>query len=266
MPNTLTGIFSLHQNVRSRFLPAARDIIVYLPPQYSQSSQTRFPVLYMNDGQNLFDAETAFLGNEWGLDETAEHLIGAREIQPLIIVGVYNTGTQRLTEYTHVRDRARRGGRASAYGKFLVRELKPFIDAEYRTLPGADDTGLGGSSLGGLVSLYIGLEHPNVFGKLAVMSPSVWWGGRAILENVRRYRGAGHAKIWLDIGTAESASGEKTVRDTEDLRDALIDKGWHLGLNLSYLRDLGAGHNERAWGARVRDALKFLFPPGEATA
>ncbi len=262
MPHTLTGIFHFHQAVRSRFLPAIRDVVVYLPPQYVQSQTARFPVLYMHDGQNLFDAATAFNGNEWGLDETAEELIRANQIEPLIIVGIYNTGTQRLMEYTHVRDAHRRGGRASGYARFLVRELKPFIDAEYRTLPGAADTGLGGSSLGGLVSLYIGLKHPDLFGKLAVMSPSIWWSGRDILKLAARFQHESKPRIWLDIGTAEQPNFDRYVRDTADLRDILLGNGWQLEQDLAYLEDEGAGHNEQAWGRRVRHALKFLFPAG----
>lgn len=264
MAHTLTGTFSLHPGFRSRFLSAARDVIVYLPPQYKRSHHVRYPVLYMHDGQNLFDAETAFLGNEWGLDESAEELIQAGEIEPLIIVGVYNTGALRLHEYTPFKDERRQGGGAAAYGKFLVHELKPFLDSQYLTLPDASNTGLGGSSLGGLVSLYLGLKYPKVFGKLAIMSPSVWWAGRAILQAVSRYRGTQNAKIWLDIGTAEHMNSDSFVRDTADLRDALIAKGWQLGRNLSYVEDAGAGHNEKAWGSRIRDALKFLFPPSTA--
>ena len=184
MHHTLTGNFQHLTGFRSRFLKTPRDIIVYLPPGYDESREARYPVLYMHDGQNLFDAATAFLGNEWGLDETAERLIAAAEMQPLIIVGVYNTGNERVAEYTPIKDKRGRGGRARAYGKLLVKELKPLIDSEFRTLPDTANTALGGSSLGGLVSLYFGLEHPEVFGKLMVMSPSVWWANGAILREV----------------------------------------------------------------------------------
>ena len=265
MSNTLAGTLCLHRAFPSRFLSAARDIILYLPPDYSRNAQVRYPVLYMHDGQNLFDPETAFLGNEWALDETADDLIQTGQIEPLIIVGVYNTGLRRLHEYTHVRDAKRQGGGAAAYGKFLVQELKPFLDSTYRTLPNAANTGLGGSSLGGLVSLYLGLKYPHVFGKLVVMSPSVWWAGRAILQAVSRYRGEARAKVWLDIGTAEHLNSDSFVRDTADLRDALIRKGWRLGRNLAYVEDVGAGHNEQAWRFRVRHALKFLFSPEDAS-
>jgi len=259
--HTLTGNFGFHKSFQSRFLRNPRDIIVYLPPGYDSAGGARYPVLYMHDGQNLFDAATAFAGNEWGLDETCEELIQAGQIEPLIVVGIYNAGVERIAEYTHVKDRRGQGGRARAYGKLLMQELKPFIDSEYRTLTGAADTGLGGSSLGGLATLYLGLRHPGIFSRLMVMSPSVWWSNRAILREVSRAAYGTQQKIWLDIGTAEDRDPEISVRHTVDLRDALIAKGWQPSQDLEFLQDEGAGHNEQAWGRRVRDALRFLFPP-----
>jgi len=241
-------------------------VIVYLPPGYNSAEERRYPVLYLHDGQNLFDAATAFAGNEWGLDELAEELIETGQIEPLIIVGVYNSGLKRMAEYTHIQDRRGRGGRARVYGKLIVENLKPFIDTEYRTLPDAANSGLGGSSLGGLVTLYIGLHYPQVFGKLIVMSPSVWWANRAILREVRKLHNKSHQKIWLDIGTCEGQNPETCVKNVKDLRDALVVKGWHDGHDLRFVEDQGAGHNERAWGFRMRDALTFLFPASELTS
>lgn len=260
MNHTLTGTLRLHHALESRFVEAARDVIVYLPPNYNSASDRRYPVLYLHDGQNLFDSATAFAGNEWGLDELAEELIRKGDIQPLIIVGIYNAGTQRVAEYTHVRDQRGRGGRAKAYAKLIVEDLKPFIDAEYRTLPDVANTGLGGSSLGGLVTLYLGLHFPHVFGKLIVMSPSVWWANRAILREIRKLRGKSDQKIWLDIGTCEGQNPQLCIKNAEDLRDALLSKGWQLERDLRFVEDEGAGHNEKAWGYRMRNALKFLFP------
>jgi predicted alpha/beta superfamily hydrolase len=262
--HTLTGHFQHHKGFVSRFLKSPRDVIVYLPPNYYHAHHARYPVLYMNDGQNLFDAATAFGGNEWGLDETAERLIKAHEIQPLIIVGIYNTGLERVAEYTHVKDKRGRGGRARAYGKLVVNELKPLIDREYRTLTDAANTGIGGSSLGGLVSMYFGLEHPEIFGKLLVMSPSVWWGNTAILKEVARIRHKIRQKIWLDVGGNEDSKPEICVQQVKALRDALVEKGWVLGDELFFTEDEGGGHNEMAWGHRAPDALKFLFPPVRA--
>ena len=132
-----------------------------------------------------FDPETSFIkGNYWRMGETADALIEAGAIEPLIIVGIYNTGDRRIDEYTPVEDRRLGGGHADAYGRMLVEELKPFVDAQYRTLPRAEHSGMGGSSLGGLVTLYLGLRYPSVFSRLAVVSPSVWWRNRAILNTI----------------------------------------------------------------------------------
>jgi predicted alpha/beta superfamily hydrolase len=260
LDHTLTGTVRLHHALKSRFVKDARDVIVYLPPNYNSAADRRYPVLYLHDGQNLFDAATAFAGNEWGLDELAEELIQSGEIQPLIIVGIYNAGAAREAEYTHVRDRRGRGGGAKAYAKLIIEDVKPFIDSEYRTLADVANTGLGGSSLGGLATLYLGLHFPQTFGKLIVMSPSVWWANRAILREIRKLRGKSGQKIWLDIGTREGRNPTACVENVKALRDALIAKGWELGRELRFVEDEGAEHNEKAWGYRMRDALKFLFP------
>jgi predicted alpha/beta superfamily hydrolase len=148
LQHTLTGNFRVHPQFQSQFLQDRRDLIVYLPPQYGERPGERYPVLYMHDGQNLFDAATAFAHQEWGVDEAAEELIASGAIEPLIIVGIYNAGEQRLEEYTHVRNRRGQGGRARRHAQFVVEELKPFIDSTYRTLSDPANTGLGGSSLG----------------------------------------------------------------------------------------------------------------------
>ncbi|MBV8569779.1 MAG: alpha/beta hydrolase [Acidobacteriaceae bacterium] len=260
MPPVTASNFKLHKQFKSRFGIDRRDVIVCLPPGYESSPERRYPVLYLHDGQNLFDPATAFAGNDWGLGPLALDLFSRGEIEPLIMVGIYNAGQKRIDEYTPVRDRRGRGGRARAYGKLIVDELKPFIDAQYRTLPEMHNTGLGGSSLGALVTLYLGLQYPHVFGKLIVMSPSVWWANRAIVKEVRKLRHKLGEKIWLDIGTREGERPEVTLKYTLELKDALIEKGWKEGEDLAFMLDEGAGHNEKAWGHRMRDALKFLFP------
>jgi predicted alpha/beta superfamily hydrolase len=252
----MVGDFELHRGFASKIIAAPRDVIVYLPPGY-RSGDRRYPVLYMHDGQNLFDPATGFAGQEWRLDETAEQLIAAGKIQPLIIVGIYNTGGQRTREYT-----SGMGDSPPTYARLIVEELKPFIDSRYRTLQGPQNTGLGGSSLGGLVSMAIGLQYPNVFGKLAILSPSVWWNDRVILHELERYGDKARPKIWLDIGTAEGNNPQKTVEDARALRDGLVAKGWKLDSDLRYFEAEGAAHNERAWSQRIGTALEFLFGPG----
>jgi len=258
--HTLTGSIRLHQAPPSRFSKEPRKLAIYVPPGY-ESEQRRFPVLYLHDGQNLFDPATAFLGKDWKLHEVADDLIQHGRIEPLIIVGIYNLGEKRLAEYTPVCDRHGYGGRARAYGRFIVEDLKPFIDGEYRTLRDFSQTGLGGSSLGGLATLYLGLRYSRTFSKLAVLSPSVWWANRAILKEVRSLRRKSLQKIWLDIGTSEGQNPQACIDNAVALRDALIAKGWQPGSDLAFVRDEGAGHDERAWGRRMRHVLPFLYPP-----
>jgi predicted alpha/beta superfamily hydrolase len=138
----------------------------------------------------------------------------------------------------------------------IVEELKPFIDSTYRTLADRENTGLGGSSLGGLVSLYLGLKHSEVFGKLAIISPSAWWDHRMIIREVESLESKPKLRIWLDIGTAEG----EAVRALPALRDALVDKGWELGEDLKYFEAPDAVHTEDAWAERVDPVLRFLFP------
>jgi predicted alpha/beta superfamily hydrolase len=257
-PNGLAARLRKHQQFISRLLEDHHDLIVYLPPGYEAEGDRRFPVLYMQDGQNLFDPETSFIhGNYWRLGETADALIETGEIEPLIIVGIYNVGVKRIDEYTPVEDKRLGGGQADAYGRMLVEELKPFIDRQYRTLPGAGNCGMGGSSLGGLVTLYLGLRYSAEFSRLAVLSPSVWWRNRTILRTVAALSQKPELRIWLDIGTKEST---RAVPDARALRDGLIKKGWQLGQDLTYFEAEGAEHTESAWADRVAPMLKFLFP------
>jgi predicted alpha/beta superfamily hydrolase len=250
----------IHTRFASRYLQSRRDIAVYLPPEYD-SSRDRYPVLYLQDGQNLFDPATAFLGQDWHADITASRLIASRAIRPLIIVGIYNAGVRRISEYTPTRDRRlRKGGKAERYAQMLVREIKPFIDREYRTRKSAKDTAVGGSSLGALVSLVCALDYPRVFGRVAAMSPSVWWDDRVIVRMVDAWRGRVHPHIWLDIGTNEGDSPHQIVEDARLLRDALVRRKWIEGSNLHYGEFNGAGHSEAAWADRFDAVLRWIFP------
>jgi predicted alpha/beta superfamily hydrolase len=263
--HTLSGEFRTHAGFRSRYLAGKRDVLVYLPPGYDAKQKERYPVLYLHDGQNLFDGATSFIkGAEWRVDETAQALISSRAIRPLIIVGIYNVGADRIDEYTPSVDaRHKKGGKAELYGRMIVEELKPFIDSEYRTLRGAKNTGLGGSSLGGLVSLYLALKHPKTFGRVAVVSPAVWWDNLMILRAVGAVKKKPGLRIWLDMGTREGrdkAEMDEGTNNARKLRDALVAKGWKENSDLKYFEAEGAEHNERAWAARVEPMLKFLYP------
>ena len=260
MPDhTLTGKIKEHRGFRSKILGNRRDVLVYLPRAYRRWSRKRYPVLYLHDGQNVFDAATSFGGVEWGVDETAQGLIRSNLIEPLIIIAVANTGEERVHEYGPTRGkfdkRKRSKGLLKNYGRFLVEELKPFIDSKYRTQRGAESTALGGSSLGGLATLVLGLWFPQVFSRLAVLSPSVWWDDCVIYGMVESLEDKLPLKIWLDTGTHEE--GWERVRN---LRDLLVEKGWRVDDDLQYHEIEGADHSEGAWAMRVDPVLRFLFP------
>lgn len=289
MPSGTAATLQRHEAFHSSHLPSGRDIVVYLPPGYADDERS-YPVLFMHDGQNLFEPERAFVkGEHWRVGETASALIEASSIEPLIIVGIDNTGEERIDEYTPTYDRRRGGGMAAAYGRFIVEELKPFIDLNYRTQDAR--LGMAGSSLGALVTLYLGLTYPHVFSRLAVMSPSVWWDRRAILREVRRAgtvrpfdpstlrgttssgsprapsrgdRAQGRPRIWLDMGTAESrgaGSARRVLEDARLLKAGLLKAGWVDGADLHYEEVAGGTHSERAWGERFGRVLQWLYPP-----
>lgn len=256
----LSGTLHRFPEVGSRYLAANRNVIVYLPPGYAGDTGRRYPVLYLQDGQNLFDPRTSFIpGQDWRLGETVERLLASNAIEPLVIVGIDNSGPSRIDEYAPTYDvRRNAGGQADPYGSFLAEELKPFVDSSYRTRPGPADTGLGGSSLGGLASLYLGLTNPQLFGRLAILSPSLWWDDEVMARRIAALAGHLPLRIWLDVGTKEGGATRGQVRR---VRDLLVAKGWKTGVDLGYFEARGAGHNERAWGERAGRFLRFLFPP-----
>ena len=264
--HTLTGNIKRHPGFPSKILGNRRDVLVYLPRGYRLLSRRRYPVLYLHDGQNVFDAATSFSGVEWGVDETAERLIKEDLIEPLIVVAVANTGEERIHEYAPTRGvidakakrKKRSKGLARKYGHFLINELKPYIDRKYRTNTDAEFTGLGGSSLGGLVTLAIGILYPHAFSRLMVMSPSIWWDNFAIYRLVDSIEQKPPLKIWLDSGTAEP--GWEQARE---LLKRLVEKGWKPPKDLQYMEAQSGDHSEAAWAARVEPALRFLFSRGK---
>jgi predicted alpha/beta superfamily hydrolase len=248
--------FRRHVRFASSFLAHKRDITIYLPPGYDEVTE-RLPVLYLHDGQNLFDPERAHVrGQHWRVGETLDALVADGTLPPLIVVGIDNTGTFRIHEYTPTKDARLGGGLAGQYGRFIVEELKPFVDRTYRTRADAAGTALGGSSLGGLVTLSIGLTHPGVFGGLVAMSPSVWWDRRVILSTIRRTRPRPSLRIWIDMGSAE---GRRAVDDARMLKASLVRAGWHAGHDLHYAEYEGATHSETAWAERFGAAVTWLF-------
>lgn len=256
---TAAGSLLHFPDVQSRFLPQPHDVTVFLPPDYEEQPERRYPVLYLHDGQNVFDdLPMSPFGVQWGVDTTARALIHARMIEPIIMVAIGNAGRDRIDEYTPTRDNMHdAGGLADRYGQMLVYEIKQWVDHRWRTRRSAQDTAVAGSSLGGLLSLHLGFTHPAVFGKLALLSPSVWWDDRWIVRQLAEDdTQRSPLRIWLDVGTGES----RMLKGTRLLHRMLLRKGWRAGDDLHYLEVDGALHDERAWGERTGLFLRFLFP------
>jgi predicted alpha/beta superfamily hydrolase len=264
--HSLTGTIKFHERFASRILENNRTLAVYLPPGYDAHPSERYPVLYLQDGQNVFDAATSAFGVEWGADETAERLIVAGQIRPAIIVAIANTD-RRADEYTADRDsKYALGGRGEAYTRFVVEEVKPFIDSHYRTRPGREDTAVAGSSLGGLISLQIAGTHPEQFSMCGLISPAFGWANEKALTDFERGDLAWAKKIrfWIDMGTREGARsggpGTELPRTQRFVR-RLEAGGLMPGRDFRYLEVEGGEHNEAAWAARFGDVLRFFFAP-----
>ncbi|HEX2573136.1 MAG TPA: alpha/beta hydrolase-fold protein [Polyangia bacterium] len=245
---TVTGFYSPQ-------LGNSRTLILYLPPSYSENPLKRYPVLYMHDGQNLFDAATSFGGVEWQVDENANGLIAGGTMDEVIVVGIYNAGANRLYEYTPCCDASYGGGGVNSYERFLIDTVKPYVDANYRTLPGKDTTALMGSSLGGLASFYIVRRNPSVFGKAGCMSSSFWWNNQALPQEVEVATGKVPARFYIDAGTSSDG-----LTETTRMRDALVADGYVQGGDLYYYVAQGGSHNEASWSARLYIPLQYLFP------
>jgi predicted alpha/beta superfamily hydrolase len=255
-----SGNLWLHE-LSSRIFGNTRLLRVWLPPNYGGSGAARYPVLYLNDGQNLFDPATAFGGVHWQVGETATRLIADKKIRPLIIVGIDNT-KGRANEYIPYKSKDPRvwNARGKDYPDFLQREVMPVIEGYYPVLKGPENTGLGGSSLGGLITLFTQLAAPGVFGRLLIESPSLYVASRKILAESRRFR-SWPERTYLATGTHETGNAEKDAKIVSDVRELeSILRG--AGLNDPQLRvriDDGATHHESAWAARLPEALEFLY-------
>jgi predicted alpha/beta superfamily hydrolase len=252
-PRSVDGNVKRLERLWSPQLENERDILVYLPPSYGDPERN-FPVLYMHDGQNLFDPETSFSG-DWDVDGAME-MLGRRGIEA-IVVAVPNTGVHRLDEYSPFHDPKLGGGSGDRYLDFLVQTLKPLIDRDFRTRPEREHTCIAGSSMGGLISLYAFFRNPETFGVAGVMSPALWFADGAIFDYVENAAFSA-GKLYVDIGTQE---GERTVENTRRLRDLLVRKGYRLRHDLFYVEERGAGHEEAAWRRRIRFAVPFFVKP-----
>jgi predicted alpha/beta superfamily hydrolase len=252
-PNRPGVVGSIKQldRVESPQLGNSRGLLVYLPPSYDEADR-RYPVIYMHDGQNLFDPATSFAG-EWAVDQTLE--AGSDEGLEAIVVAVPNMGSERTNEYSPFLDDKAGGGKGELYLRFLTETVKPLIDADFRTLAGREHTGIAGSSMGGLISLYAFFRYRHVFGFAGVMSAALWFANHSVLDWVKRQPFAG-GRIYIDVGMRE---GQNTMDDVMQLRDILEAKGYRNLDDLLCVVDTAGDHSERAWARRLHRQLRFLL-------
>ncbi|HTZ95046.1 MAG TPA: alpha/beta hydrolase-fold protein [Terriglobales bacterium] len=259
----ITGDLRLHE-FTSKIFRNTRMLRVWLPPRYEapENRQRQYPVFYLNDGQNLFDNATSYTGVKWAVDEAADRLIRQEVIPPLIIIGIDNAQSERMKEYLPYRSLnppvLRPQGKR--YPDFLMKEVMPFVQRLYRVAPGRENTALGGSSLGALISLYAAIDQPELCSRLLLESPSLFVSKRKLLKH-SLYFLHWPDRIFLAIGTKETGREDKDQQAVQDVRElegilrrARMDER-RLRVNI----DEGAVHHEREWAKRFPDALQFLF-------
>jgi len=265
--SSVTGDLRVHE-FASRIFRNTRKLRVWLPPRYdaAENKTRRYPVLYLNDGQNLFDRATAYAGVEWQADETADRLIRQEEIPPLLVVGIDNARNDRMKEYLPFRtfNPPILRPQGQRYPEFLIHEVMPFVLERYRIERGPENTGLGGSSLGALISLYTVIDRPGIFGRLLLESPSLYISQRRLLKHSRFFR-QWPERIFLAIGTRESGREDKNRQVVEDVRELerILRRSGFDGKCLRVRIDEGAAHNESEWAKRFPEALTFLFENDE---
>lgn len=240
------------RDVLSPQLQNYRDLLVALPPEYSETGAAH-SVIYMQDGQNLFDPATSYAG-DWGLFDALGE--SAADGTPPILVAIPNMGRRRRYEYGPFRDIIHGGGGADRYLAFVAETVKPLVDASFRTRPERSHTVIAGASLGGLISLYGLYRYADVFGAAGVLSPALWFADGAILRFVEDLADLSVGRIHLDVGTEE---GDDALLDVRRLRELLIAAGHVEGRDLSYLEEEGGEHDEEAWGRRFSEAIPFLL-------
>lgn len=260
--STATGNIKTHVGFHSTLLNNERTLAVYLPPGYDQNPDQRYPVLYMQDGQNLFDTATSFAGVEWNTDETAEKLINEGKINPVIIVAVYNT-PDRTEEYTPLQvSESDPVARGVYYGWFVAYEAKRFIDKTYRTKPDRANTAIAGSSLGGLIALDTARAHNDIFGACAALSPSLWSAeGELLSQWTADHDWMKGTRFWIDMGEGETEdypTGE-AVPHLQTLAATMQSAGLTKGTDYMETVVEGEEQNEAAWSKRFGDVLTYLY-------
>lgn len=256
------------ENVRSQHLQNERDVYVYLPPSYDVNLTARYPVVYAHDGQHIFQADSK--GGSWDMHLAADHLAREGTMREIIIVAVASIPDQRISEYFHNKEGLENvfytEFRGELYEQFLIEELKPMIDTQFRTLSDRNHTALIGSSAGGLVTYHIGFRRPDVFGHLAILSPFFVQAiineqstGKESLEETAIYSKFQHkppVNVWMDIGGTE---GTITVAQVREVADQLIGLGFVPGSDLVFWYDPAAGHSQKDWAQRVHAPLLQFF-------
>lgn len=246
----ITGNVRYHKNFKARNL-LPRDIIVWLPPDYDSTSDKYYPVLYMQDGQNIIDPATSAFGVDWQIDETADSLIKSNAIQSIIIVGIYNT-IFRSNEYNNTE-------LGHTYLKFIIEELKPFIDKSYNTLPDKKNTAIAGSSSGGLISFIMLWENPDVFSKAACLSTPFKINKIDYIAPIQKYAGARKdIKLYIDNGGV--GLEDQLQPGIDEFISTLKSLGYNENVDFLWVKDPTSEHNESAWASRVYKFLEFLFP------
>ena len=245
------GTLQTIPQVESAELGNRRDLVVWVPPGYSRSVR-RYSVIYMHDGQNLFDPRTSY-AEPWRVDLALTRV--GKPVHEAIVVGIPNMGVERINEYSPFVDAKVGGGKGDRYLDWILRTVKPLVDANFKTRPDREHTGMVGSSMGGLITLYAYLRDPSVFGFIGVLSPSLWFAGRSIFSTLAATPHV-PGRIYLDIGARE---GKVALDDARRMRDVLAEKGYTLGRELKWVEDPKGRHNEVDWGRRLGDALPFLL-------
>jgi len=247
--NEIIGNVEYLHEFYSVHLKNERDIIIWLPPSYHYSDK-HYPVLYIQDGQNLFDPRTSFIGYDWKVDEVVTKLIYDDLINEIIVVGIYNN-KDRLEEYNYFNEKGKK------YSNFILNELKPQLDETYRTDPSASSTALMGSSMGGLISFQLFWNLPHVFGKAACLSNSFWIDDGEIFKMVEKMDTSllVKNKLYVDCGTEE----KELLPDFIKMIEILERKNFRLDDNLFHYLDIGSHHSERDWANRLHIPLLYLF-------
>ncbi len=248
----VTGIVKYHQALKGEGI-RERDIIVWLPPGYDPMSKNRYPVLYLQDGQNVFDPVTSAFGTDWQVDETADSMIRRGSVVPMIIVGIYNT-VERSIEYIP-------SDKGKLYRRFMVNRLKPFIDSAYKTKPGRRHNFIGGSSAGGILAFMMVWEYPDVFSKAICMSPAFRLPGSSLtgwnyVSTVKS--DTKRKKVFFYIDNGGIGLEQRLQPGVDEMLKALTDKGYKAVRDFIYVSDPNAKHNEEAWARRFPYALKLL--------